>query len=430
MTGNVALDVVIGLVFVYLLYSLYATILMELISSLLGLRAKNLRYTLKRMLCDEKKYDFLPAKWLAGIATTFIRSAGISANLKSRRLYDTFMNQPNIKYLGSGGFGGRPSYISAENYSKALIDCIRIDNPELPQMANIEIGLRNGLKEAPETRKHIQKLFKDANDDPVKFKILLENWYNDTMERSTGWFKQTTQVGVLLIGLVLTISFNVDSIAIIRKLSTDKDARDQMVKLATDFNSKNQNLPGSSNNIQEADGAAVPTNADSAKQEELKKIKQSLEQEIADSRSVLQSSWFFPDSVMYHTIDVDSIHQDSVKLLVGDKSGGFIILHKMVDTSIVKRQFKKKDFKKISKDGDWLQLRSFWYKLRYVFAGNNIWGYLLTVLALSLGAPFWFDLLNKLVKLRTGKQAVEATDHSSPGRNVAAVNKDILNRVG
>ena len=33
MIDNVALDVVIGLVFIYLLYSLFATILMEIISS-------------------------------------------------------------------------------------------------------------------------------------------------------------------------------------------------------------------------------------------------------------------------------------------------------------------------------------------------------------------------------------------------------------
>jgi hypothetical protein len=426
MTGNVALDVVIGLVFVYLLYSLYATILMELISSLLGLRAKNLRYTLKRMLCDEQKYDSLPAKWLAGLATTFIRSAGIAANLKSRRLYDTFMNQPNIKYLGSGGFGGRPSYLSAENYSKALIDSIRLNDPDLPEMGNIEMGLAMGLKAAPETRRHIQALLKDANSDPVKFKILVENWYNDTMERSTGWFKQTTQIVVAMIGLVLAVSFNVNSIEIIRKLSTDKDARDQMVKLATDFNKNNPTLPGSTATTA-ADTASLIN--DSIQREELKKIKQSLEQEIADSRSVLQSSWFFPDSVMYHTLPVDSVHQDSIKLMV-DTAGGFIILHQRVDTAILKRQFKEKDFENVKLEGDWLPLRPFWYKLRYVFADGHVWGYLLTVLALSLGAPFWFDLLNKLVKLRTGKQAMETMDNTPAARTTAAVNRDILNRVG
>ncbi|MEQ8530717.1 MAG: hypothetical protein RIB86_02625, partial [Imperialibacter sp.] len=31
-------------------------------------------------------------------------------------------------------------------------------------------------------------------------------------------------------------------------------------------------------------------------------------------------------------------------------------------------------------------------------------GYLITAFAISLGAPFWFDLLNKLVKIRSSLQ--------------------------
>jgi hypothetical protein len=33
---------------------------------------------------------------------------------------------------------------------------------------------------------------------------------------------------------------------------------------------------------------------------------------------------------------------------------------------------------------------------------TKVAGWLLTALALSLGAPFWFDLLNKLVNIRHG----------------------------
>ncbi|HEY5917548.1 MAG TPA: hypothetical protein VIU13_09115, partial [Chryseolinea sp.] len=58
MIDNVALDVVIGLVFIYLLYSLFATVIMEIISSTFGLRARNLSYALRRMLMDEKSYAY------------------------------------------------------------------------------------------------------------------------------------------------------------------------------------------------------------------------------------------------------------------------------------------------------------------------------------------------------------------------------------
>jgi hypothetical protein len=41
---------------------------------------------------------------------------------------------------------------------------------------------------------------------------------------------------------------------------------------------------------------------------------------------------------------------------------------------------------------------------------NKIFGLLLTALAVSMGAPFWFDMLNKIVSVRaTGKPPKEAT---------------------
>ena len=46
MTGNVALDVAIGLTFTYVLYSLFATVLMEIIITAIGLRAWNLQFSI------------------------------------------------------------------------------------------------------------------------------------------------------------------------------------------------------------------------------------------------------------------------------------------------------------------------------------------------------------------------------------------------
>jgi hypothetical protein len=42
-------------------------------------------------------------------------------------------------------------------------------------------------------------------------------------------------------------------------------------------------------------------------------------------------------------------------------------------------------------------------------------GWMLTILAISLGAPFWFDMLNKLVNVRSaGKSPDEAA--KTPGK--------------
>jgi hypothetical protein len=36
-------------------------------------------------------------------------------------------------------------------------------------------------------------------------------------------------------------------------------------------------------------------------------------------------------------------------------------------------------------------------------------GWLITALAVSLGAPFWFDLLNRLINVRHGMRRPETT---------------------
>jgi hypothetical protein len=56
-------------------------------------------------------------------------------------------------------------------------------------------------------------------------------------------------------------------------------------------------------------------------------------------------------------------------------------------------------------------------------------GWLITAFALSLGAPFWFDLLNKVVKLRT---SVKIPSKSEPNKdpNSAGTTKTTINPVG
>jgi hypothetical protein len=45
---------------------------------------------------------------------------------------------------------------------------------------------------------------------------------------------------------------------------------------------------------------------------------------------------------------------------------------------------------------------------------TRVAGWLLTALALSLGAPFWFDLLNKLVNMRHGMRKPEVIRDPAP----------------
>ncbi|HZI24684.1 MAG TPA: hypothetical protein VFD46_06380, partial [Chryseolinea sp.] len=116
MLNNVALDVVIGLLFVYLLYSLLATVLSEIIATTLGLRARNLKEALNRMLNDEGDIK-------KGRLFRFLDSLNIMKNPKNP-VINNFYNHPEIKYLGSSGVFRNPSTFKAISFSKTILNVI------------------------------------------------------------------------------------------------------------------------------------------------------------------------------------------------------------------------------------------------------------------------------------------------------------------
>jgi hypothetical protein len=434
MTGNVALDVVIGLVFIYLLYSLYATILMEILSSFLGLRARNLSYAIKRMLMDERRYDRhvifnqeidlplleRPLHWLSEVIGTFIQPVGVAINLKNRNLSERFFNHPSIRSLCSGSLNNLPSYIPAETFSKVLIDSIKVDDPDLNVLTSVLVGLEDDtlLPADSETKKLIKSLLKDANNDLVKFQLLLERWYNDTMDRSIGWFKRTTQVMVAAIGLTLVISFNVDTIAIIKTLSNDKEAREQMVNLASEFNEKNSSAIELAKASKDTSALVADLNK---RLSSLDTMRKSLEMDIISSRNILSSDWHLRNSVLPESARRSYVPQDSIQLAfavnnkdAAKRDSAFFIVHKSIDPKLFRSSLPDEINNK-----DRVEVNTVYYKFWWATDFDHIWGYLLTVLAISLGAPFWFDLLNKLVKLRTSQR----TDTSSGQLNVAGVSK-------
>lgn len=338
MTQHIVLDVFIGLTLTYLLYSMYASIAMEVISSSLGLRAENLHYALKRMLMDEKSDVGVIEGYLLRTLNSFTQMVGMTTNMKNPELFDTFINQPSIKYLSNGGSlitNRSASYIHAEFFSKALIDSLKVDEEGLDLATKMELGFLTRSPDS-ETLQYIYSLFKDADRDMQKFRYMLERWFDDSMERAAGWYKKTTQLIIFLIGIFLTFYFDLDTLQIARKLSTDAESREAIAEMATERAAKTP----------EADLKTI--------QEETSKL-----------RYILVSG----------------------KKEGADQKGGD------------------------DKEG-------------------SVAGYLLTVLALSLGAPFWFDLLNKFIGLRSGQAvAAKPAGYSSVSEAVSDRNKQI-NRIG
>ena len=155
-----------------------------------------------------------------------------------------------------------------------------------------------------ETHFLIQSLWVDSQGDIDDFKNQLEEWFDEIMKRTTGWYKKYCQVVLFFIGFMIALSFNVDTILIVKKLSKDPELREQLVQQANAFVEAHPNLNEEFEfNKQEI---LATNNADTAKVNEIKtyydslKVKQDsllskanrlVEKDISNVNSLLGLGW-------------------------------------------------------------------------------------------------------------------------------------------
>jgi hypothetical protein len=396
MFNSVALDVVIGLVFIYLLYSLLVTVISELITTALGLRARNLKEAVDRMLNDEK-----PSKWGKRILDTLNL-------LKSPKnpVVNAFYDHPEIKYLGSSGVFKTPSYFKAGSFSKTVINLLFGDGEVTPEMINSQIDklmiiFKNEKNEEKvkeidnETAKFIRGLWLEAGGDVDEFRKKLELWFERTMEHTIEWYKRKLRVITFILGFLLAWFFNADTFVIAKNLSTDKQAREQMVTMATAYIENNQY------SIDTAQIRDAKMQQDLLKRiDSLLAVKQKLAADITKANNILGTGCRLPSQF---TLKRDTIvSQNKKEASISLSSVPYIeekYLSKKYATSI------ESTIKPLCGD-QWSYF--FWLVWHHFF------GFMVTAVAISLGAPFWFDLLSKVMQLRTGKKVeVASTDNKS-----------------
>lgn len=405
MISNTAIDVVIGLVFIFLLYSLLATILQEIMAQIFDLRARMLVKTIRVMLDDRKETN---GNWFVRVANhIWSNMTHWFCPLENNTLSKIFYSHPTIKYLAQSSWKSKPSYIGPRNFSTTVIQLLRgkcYDGSE-PQMnaiyrtlfedeGHISYDTANVLSTSidPETLNTFKQLYIDSQRDIERFKGMLEKSFDETMERAGGWYKKQTQNILFFIGLVIAIVFNADAIALSTLLSNDKTARENMVELTIAAAPKYEGLVQQLQARNSSD-TSFQTNRTSAgatdtttviikdtifiavTDEELKEAYKIVRSDMDKAGNILGLGWADNDSCKVC---------DSLQLQLAD------ITKNSVKTAQLNKQLN-------------------YYNAKFNCKGNpyqkggvtTAFGWLLTALAISLGAPFWFDLLNKVIQLRS-----------------------------
>lgn len=265
----------------------------------------------------------------------------------------TLVGQPLKTNLYGNGLikglttGGNPAYIPAQTFALALMDVVAgpgargtdnaLPNPTAPPAAP-QPSLRLG---ATAQLPALVALIDAAGADAAKVRENIEAWYNAAMDRVTGNYKRRTQTMIAVIGAVIVCSINADSIKIVRALSNDAALRSSLVAAAQEY-AKGQTQPAPAQTppaqtpLAQSSPAQTPAKSAEAAQPPAKSPAQQL-QEVSQQIGAL-----------------------------GLPLGWQGIPSPLEPKALILKFF----------------------------------GLLLTAAAISFGAPFWFDLLNKVINVR------------------------------
>ena len=140
---------------------------------------------------------------------------------------------------------GKPSYIPSRTFVLAVLDGLTERGQAPPANAG---EVRSALSKLPPAQQDLATalsvLLHDAGGDMEDFKKILEQWFDNSMERVSGWYKRQTQWILLTMAAVVTIWTNADSIVLTNTLWRDPAIRSALVAQAQQYATNPARNPG------------------------------------------------------------------------------------------------------------------------------------------------------------------------------------------
>jgi len=243
-----AFDVAIGLTFVYVVLALICSTLNEAISTAVGLRARFLQTGLVNLLSGAA------SDTAAGRATArrFYRHPLVQGLIRPGRaphVDDESEDEGPVRRLrGVMRKPPYPSYIPSRTFVIAITDIARDAKAEIEKQDPAKADeLRGRLGRADDQLEHalasipnaklseaLLALYRSAGGDAVRFQRATEEWFDDAMERVSGWYKRRVHLILALIAAVTVTLLNADTLAAGKVFWRDDAVRAAVVKEATE----------------------------------------------------------------------------------------------------------------------------------------------------------------------------------------------------
>lgn len=377
----VAVDILLGLSLVYLLFSLAVTSLNEFIAAVWSSRAKWLRKGIAGLLSAD------PAELAVKDADAVLRS-------------------PFVSYLGTPGMWKTFSTTSVAPWSlmQAVLSGAKgFKEDAFASVASIR-ALAGELPEKSPIRVVLIDLCARAGDDLDTFREGLDAWFVSFEAQLTNWYRQKTQYVVVALSAAVVVSMNVDTIDIVRKLSADPELRKAVVEQALEASKaesldelidaaarnearKERDAAAETLNAAKSALAACPAAGDAGKKCDRTALEAAVseaETQLASGRALLEKEQAALEQRIAER--ADALSDTGLKL--GWQEGAFTT---------------------------WLS------ELKGLHGFDKLIGLLLSTFAVALGAPFWFSTLKSVASVRsTATGVAERKPPTSAGAADAA----------
>ena len=223
------IETAISLVFIYILFSLVVSWINELLVSLRGVRGKYLR----KQLSDAFQDRFNQKNWAEMIyvhpsidilAKRDARPPSyIPSHLFALSFIDIIINE--AKKTTFVQEENSLSFASKEDWINTTADASQIEK--------FKAGLST-LRDS-DTKAMLTTMLDNSQDNFGLLKDNIAKWYEDYMDRITGWYKRSVRWYLFFIGLTIAIGANVNSLHLFTELYRNSKLRTPTLKAADSF---------------------------------------------------------------------------------------------------------------------------------------------------------------------------------------------------
>ncbi|MCB0723536.1 MAG: hypothetical protein KDC73_02450 [Ignavibacteriae bacterium] len=340
------IDIILVLSFTYFILSFVSSSILELMYSIFNSRGKLLKEFISKLL-NGKAED---------------------------TAVERFYNHPLIKSLKDSFFKIKINFIPSKYFAKVLLDISNINRANISESAKslaeneilsadaknlIEYYVKEGNDFlSADDFKNLENLFPNELID--KYAIAqngLEKYYENAMKGLEESFKKGSTKWILIIASSMILFFNVDTIKITETLYSNKKELTEVTNKVVKY--LDNNKIGNYDSVSNVDSVSTLVKKDST-------------------------------SITQDTVKKDSINKDTTKNGVDDLGNSIKQLDSLhtIITDLGSLGIP------LGWDEKWKEQDFFSFLIR------KIAGLLLTIFAVTMGAPFWYDIMKRLIGVR------------------------------